>query len=181
MRGICGALGAFSMIIASGCGKAPPPAYAAPTDHEARLAYADALRASLKEPGNTEEGPPEGVEEGYIEAMARGARIRRAEAVVANNKTILSSLDTLAKAELSGCVWTALDLDDATGGADVNPAAYPGHAYRCTVKIVHDTDRRGRVEATTEGYFFKNGHSFVYVGKSAHGFKRTKDVERELI
>jgi hypothetical protein len=180
MRGISAAFGAFTMIIASGCGKAPPPAYAAPTDHEARLAYADALRASLKEPGNAEEGPPEGVEEDYVEAMARGARIHRAKAAIANNKNILSSLETLAKAELSGCVWTALDLDDATGDADVDPAAYPGHAYRCTVKIIHDTHRRGRVEATTDGYFFRNGNSFVYVGKAAHGFKRTKDVERGL-
>jgi hypothetical protein len=169
------------MVIASGCGKAPPPAYAAPTDYEARLAYADALRATLKEPGNPDEGPPEGVEEVYVEAMARGARIRRAEAAIANNKTILDSLETLAKAELSGCVWTPLDLEDATGGADVDPAAYPGHAYRCTVKIIHDTAPRGRVEATTDGYFFKNGNSFVYVGKAAHGFKRTRDVERGLV
>ena len=169
------------MIIASSCGQAPPPAYVAPTDHEARLAYADALRAGLKEPGNTAEGPPEGVEEGYVEAMARGARIRRAEAAIANNKAILSSLESLAKAELSGCVWTALDLDDATGGADVDATTYPDHAYRCTVKIVHDTDRRGRVEATTDGYFFKHGHNFVYVGKAAHGFKRTIDVERGLV
>lgn len=169
------------MIIASGCGHTPLPAYAAPTDHEARLAYADALRAGLKEPGNTEEGPPEGVDEGYIEAMARGGRIGRAKAAIANNKAILSSLESLAKAELNGCGWTALDLDDATGGADVDAATYPDHAYRCTVKIIHNTDRRGRVEATTEGYFFKNGNSFVYVGKAAHGFKRTIDVERGLV
>lgn len=181
MRGIFRTFGASTVIIASGCGQAPPPAYAAPTDYEARLAYADALRASLKQPGNPDEGPPEGVEEGYIEAMARGGRIRRAEAAIANNKSILSSLETLAKAKLSGCVWTALDLDDATGGADVDRTTYPGHAYRCTVKIIHNTDRRGRVEATTDGYFFKDGRSFVYVGKAAHGFKRTIDVERGLV
>jgi hypothetical protein len=180
MRGIARAFGAFTMIFPTGCGEAPPPGYAVPSNYEARLAYADALRASLKEPGNPEEGPPQGVEEGYVEAMARGARIRRAEAAIANNKNILSSLETLAKAELSGCVWTALDLEDATGDADVDAAAYPGHAYRCTVKIIHDTYRRGRVEATTDGYFFRNGHSFVYVGKAAHGFKRTQDVERGL-
>src|SRR5687767_14941186 len=148
MRGISWAVSVVFLATAGGCAQAPPPpppSYPAPTDLEARLAYADALQAGLREPGDPDEGPPEGAEEGYVEAMARGGRIARAEAAIENNDRILRSIASLSKAQPSGCVWTRLDLHDATGGADVDPGAYPAFAYRCSVRIVLDTERRGRV------------------------------------
>jgi hypothetical protein len=169
------------IVMAAGCANAPPPPdYAAPAAFEARLAYSDALRAALRKPGNPDEGPPAGGDEGYLEAMARGGRIARAERTIENNQTIMNSIRTLSGAEPSGCQWTGLDLDDATGGADADADAYPSFAWHCSVRVVHMTPQRGQVEAMTEGWFFKLGSQFVYVGKAAHGFKRTRDIERGL-
>src|SRR5687768_14745774 len=120
MRGISWAVSVTFLAVTAGCANAPPPAYQPPTEPEARLAYADALRAALKEPGNPDEGPPANGDESYIEAMARGGRIARAKRAIENNATILSSISSLSKAEVSGCAWTGLDLEDATGGADVD-------------------------------------------------------------
>jgi hypothetical protein len=168
-------------MLAAGCSNAPPapPAYPAPDAYTARLAYADALRASLRAPGNPDEAPPPGEESGFA-AMARGGRIARAERVIENNAVIRKSIASLATAEVSGCAWTALDLEEATGGADVDASTYPSHAWRCSVRIVHDTERRGRVEATTQGWFYKLGDRFVYLGKAAHGFKRSADIAKGL-
>jgi hypothetical protein len=181
MRGISGAACAIFIAAAAGCAQAPPPpAYAAPAEHEALLAYSDALRAALRKPGDPDEAPPAGDEEDYLEAMARGGRIARAERTLSNNETLLKSISTLSRTELSGCAWTRLDLDDATGGADVDSETYPAFAWHCGVRVVHMTAARGQVEAPTEGWFFKEGEAFVYVGKAAHGFKRTADIRKGL-
>lgn len=180
MRGLSGAGAAILIALAAGCAQAPPPAYQPPTELEARLAYKDALRAALKEPGDPNEGPPPGGEESYIEAMARGGRIARAERAIESNATLLKSIASLSQAELEDCAWTALDVDEATGGTEDDSSTYPEWAWHCSVRIVHRTDGRGQVEAGTDGWFFRNGDKFVYVGKAAHGFKRTIDIERGL-
>jgi hypothetical protein len=181
MRGISRAIFVVAISTAGGCAQVPPPSYQAPTGQEARLAYADALRASLEKPGDVDEGPPPGREETYLEAMARGGRISRAKHAIGNNEVVLKSIASLSRAEPGACTWTALDLDDATGDSDVDPASYPAFAWHCSVRIVHETAARGRVEASTEGYFFREGAKFVYVGKAAHGFKRSIDIERGLV
>lgn len=162
----------LALAATAGCTKpAPAPAYPAPTADEARAAYATALEAALVEPGNPGEAPPEGKEESYIEAMARGARIERAENAIENNERVRSSIATLSAADPSGCAWQALDLDEATGGVERNTSGYPAYAWHCTIRVEHNTPTRGLVAAGADGWFFKEGGAFVYVGKAAHGFK----------
>jgi hypothetical protein len=170
MGEVRGAAAALALLLA-GCAGPPPPAYPAPSADEARLAYADALQAALVEPGDPNEPPPEGKEESYIEAMARGGRIARAEQAIENNARVHSSIETLSEAAPSGCEWKALDLEEATGGVEDNRSGYPAYAYHCTIRVVHNTPTRGLVAAAADGWFFRERGAFVYVGKAAHGFK----------
>ncbi|HEX2764687.1 MAG TPA: hypothetical protein VHM92_12705 [Allosphingosinicella sp.] len=162
----------LALALATACARPEPsPAYPAPTLDEARLAYGAALEAAWVQPGDPNEPPPEGRDEGYFEAMARGGRIARAEAAIENNERIRSSIETLAQAAPSGCEWKPLDLADATDGAEANRAGYPASAWHCTLRVVHDTPALGPVAATTDGWLFRERGAFVYVGKAAHGFK----------
>jgi hypothetical protein len=153
--------------------------YDPPEPEFARQAYRAALGASLAEPpGRDTLEPPTG-DEDYMSAMARGVRIARARAVEESNDAIHESMASLALVSPRDCRWSAFD---ASGLAPPPPGKppYPAHAYRCRVRVEHQTERRGRVAAETEGRFFREEDGWVYVGGAAHGFKTTRDLELGL-
>lgn len=148
--------------------------YDPPEPEFARQAYRSALYASMAEPpsiGSTE--PPQG-EEDDLSALARGVRIERAAAIEENNRAIERSMASLALVEPRDCRWAPFDRS-GLAPPPAGKAPYPSHAYRCDVHVEHDTDRRGRVVADTQGSFFRDEDGWVYVGGAAHGFKTARD------
>lgn len=173
------ALCAAALALAACAAPLPPPAYQQPSESQAKKAYRDALRNALREPGDKQEGPPPGDESG-LEAMMRGGRIERAARIENDNETILGSIDTLIDATPVNCVWAAFDRGELPGTSDETDPTYPDHAWRCGVTIVHDTARRGNVQADTEGFFYMRDDRYVYAGKAAHGFRASRDIAAGL-
>jgi hypothetical protein len=80
------------------------------------------------------------------------------------------ALNSLSDVEVKSCTQRSFWACDVGGRFEHKLGAQPDYAYRCAIQVTHTVPRLGRRTAPVEGFFFKSGETFVFVGAPAHGF-----------
>src|SRR5688572_13055637 len=152
MRGAGRAL--LAALFVTAC--ASEPAYAPPTDDEARTAYVRAIRADLIDtPARRTPAGSTAIVPGDSPAEAGGkaAGVLSSEAERNDRAMAQRNIDSLQRLTLGDCEWASVDADDIRPyGRERAEGVAKG--YRCDYEVFHNTEQRGLVSASGTGYFF---------------------------
>ena len=174
-----------ALCLVVSCGGKPLAAagYAAPTDGEALEAFRNNVLGKHIDGSSAEEVTKRVAErDGDINGLNYQA-ITLAQSRESHNERVEKLAKTLQSTELSDCVWERFKPSAVKAKykeEDAGPT--PEAAYRCKVAVTLDNEKRGLVQAPTEGFFFrKDDGAFVFIGQLPKDYKRLdgKDDEPE--
>lgn len=152
----------LAALLVAAC--ASEPAYAPPTDDEARAAYVRAIRADWIEspPPQPPEGPTAVVPgDTPTEAGRKVGSVMEYESEMNTRAAAPGRIQRFDRIALGECGWAGIDADDiqAAGRGRVEGI---GEGYRCAYEVFFDTPTRGRVSAEGAGYFFQREGSYDF-------------------
>ena len=153
---------ALAALLVTAC--ASEPAFAPPTEDEARAAYIRAIRADLIDtPAQRTPAESSAIIPGDTPAEAgrKAGGVLSSEAERNDRAMAQRNIESLGRITLGECEWAAIDPDDIRpyGRERVEGVA---QGYRCEYEVFHNTEQRGLVSARGTGYFFHRDGSYDF-------------------
>ena len=167
MRTVFAAL-AFVLTAACSGGEPPsPPDYDKPLDGVAFKAFKAAMKADwLDKPYDLGDGPPESAN-----------AMNYQQSVDWNNKQLANKkapkvYKALRRLNIGDCVWQKFRERDVPAWSKERITEAPHAVYKCAFTLHYRINPpHGSPESVeSEGFFYKNGRDFVYIGKFDHTY-----------
>jgi hypothetical protein len=168
----------FLCMVLSAC--TSDPAYAPPTNDEAKSAVIAGIHADLidgpihnKMPDNPAVGPGDDP----ISGMKKVGGSMASLSELNDRADAQSDIDSLLKIEIGVCDWGSVDPDNLQAyGKERLIQGKISEAYTCTYEMYSDTSTRGQVSAKGRGYFYKasGGYFHADIERSSWEEVRTK-------